>query len=85
VLHSEPVRRVVGVLSGIWSRRFSYQLQLDLLELEHGVSNLEVAAEGDRKMLPPTPDNRKRKHSGRQTLPTNLPRVEREPAAPSSA
>ena len=53
-------------------------LQLELLELEPGVSNLEVAAEGERDALPATPDKQKRKrHPGRQTLPANLPRVER--------
>jgi transposase len=52
-------------------------LQLELLELEPGVSNLEVAAEGESEALPATPDKKKRKHPGRQTLPANLPRVER--------
>jgi len=51
--------------------------QLELLELEPGVSNLEVAAEAEREALPATPDKKKRKHPGRQTLPANLPRVER--------
>jgi transposase len=51
--------------------------QLELLELEPGVSNLEVAAEGEREALPPTPDKKKRKHPGRQRLPADLPRVER--------
>ena len=51
--------------------------QLELLELEPGVGNLEVAAEGEREALPPTPDKKKRKHPGRQTLPADLPRVER--------
>jgi hypothetical protein len=51
--------------------------QLELLELEPGVSNLEVTAEGEREALPPTPDKKKRKHPGRQTLPADLPRVER--------
>jgi hypothetical protein len=51
--------------------------QLELLELEPGVSNLEVAAEGEREALPATPDKKKRKHPGRQTLPANLSRVER--------
>lgn len=52
--------------------------QLELLELEPGVSNLEVAAESEREALPATPDRKKRKrHPGRQTLPANLPRVER--------
>jgi hypothetical protein len=35
-------------------------LQLELLELEPGVSNLEVAAEGERDALPATPDTQKR-------------------------
>jgi transposase len=53
-------------------------LQLELLELEPGVSNLEVAAEGEREALPPSSDKAKRKrHPGRQTLPASLPRVER--------
>ena len=53
-------------------------LQLELLEFEPGVSNLEVAAEGERDALPTTPDQKKRKrHPGRQTLPSDLPRVER--------
>jgi len=53
-------------------------LQLELLELEPGVSNLEVVAEGERDALPATPDQKKRKrHPGRQTLPADLPRVER--------
>jgi hypothetical protein len=52
--------------------------QLELLELEPGVSNLEVAAEGEREALPATQNQKKRKrHPGRQTLPANLPRVER--------
>lgn len=54
-------------------------LQLELLELEPGVSNLEVAAEGEFEALPPSSDQKKRKrHPGRQTLPTDLPRVERD-------
>jgi transposase len=53
-------------------------LQLELLELEPGVSNLEVVAEGERDALPATPDKQKRKrHPGRQTLPADLPRLER--------
>ena len=52
--------------------------QLELLELEPGVSNLEVQAESAREALPA----RKRKqpqrpHPGRQELPADLPRVER--------
>jgi hypothetical protein len=53
-------------------------LQLELLELEPGVSNTEVAAESERNALPSTPEKKKkRKHPGRQTLPADLPRVER--------
>jgi transposase len=53
-------------------------LQLEFLEFEPGVSNVEVTAEGERDALPPTPEKeRKRKHPGRQTLPADLPRVER--------
>ena len=53
-------------------------LQLELLEFEPGVSNVEVAAESERDALPPTPEKKKRrKHPGRQTLPADLPRVER--------
>jgi transposase len=51
--------------------------QLELLELEPGVSDMEVAAEGERDALPAIPDKKKRKHPGRQTLPADLPRVER--------
>ena len=52
--------------------------QLELLDLEPGVSDLEVQAEGQREPLP-TPANRerRRKHPGRQELPAGLPRVER--------
>ena len=53
-------------------------LQLELLEFEPGVSNAEVAAESERDALPPAPEKKKRrKHPGRQTLPSDLPRVER--------
>src|ERR1039457_2548810 len=53
-------------------------LQLELLDQEHGVSNVEVTAESERDALPPTPEKKKRrKHPGRQTLPADLPRVER--------
>ena len=52
--------------------------QLELLEFEPGVSNVEVIAESERDTLPPTPEKKKRrKHPGRQTLPADLPRVER--------
>jgi transposase len=53
-------------------------LQLELLELEPGVSNTEVTAESERDALQPTSEKKKRrKHPGRQTLPANLARVER--------
>jgi transposase len=49
--------------------------QLEMLELEPGVSNLEVEAESQREPLPTTCP--KRRHPGRQSLPPDLPRVER--------
>ena len=49
--------------------------QLELLELEPGVSNVEVQAESEREALP-APEKKKRKHPGRQQLPAELPRVE---------
>ena len=52
-------------------------LQLELLELEPGVSSQEVAAESEREALPPATDKKKRKHPSRQTLPAKLPRVEK--------
>ena len=53
--------------------------QLELLELEPGVSNLEVQAESARGPLPQRPPRteRPRRHPGRQQLPADLPRVER--------
>ncbi len=55
-------------------------LQLELLEEEPGVSTEEVATESEREALPSAADEKKRKrrpHPGRQTLPAELPRVER--------
>jgi transposase len=56
-------------------------LQLELLDLEPGVSNVEVAAESERETLPSTSEDEKkkkrRKHPGRQALPADLPRVEK--------
>lgn len=53
-------------------------LQLELLEFEPGVSNAEVTAESEREALPDSSDKKKkRKHPGRQTLPEDLPRVEK--------
>jgi len=52
--------------------------QLELLELEPGVSNVEVQAESTREPLPPQKrKQRQRPHPGRQELPSDLPRVER--------
>jgi transposase len=49
-----------------------------LLELEPGVSNLEVQAESAREPLPQRAHReRQRPHPGRQELPSDLPRVER--------
>jgi transposase len=50
--------------------------QLELLELEPGVSTVEVQAESERPAVQPSTKT-KRKHPGRQELPANLPRVER--------
>jgi transposase len=51
--------------------------QLDLLDLEPGVSNVEVQAESERGPLPTPAKKQARKHPGRQELPAGLPRVER--------
>lgn len=52
--------------------------QLELLELEPGVSNLEVQAESTREPLQVRAHTRRnRPHPGRQELPADLPRVER--------
>ena len=53
--------------------------QLQLLDLEPGVSNVEVQAESQREPLPATPEKQqpRRKHPGRQELPARLERVER--------
>jgi transposase len=52
--------------------------QLQLLDLEPGVSNAEVQAESGREPLPaPAKPQKSRKHPGRQQLPAGLPRVER--------
>jgi transposase len=50
-------------------------LQMELLEEEPGVSDEEVKAESQRERLPSV--RNRRKHPGRQSLPTTLPRVER--------
>ena len=52
--------------------------QLELLELEPGVSRQEVEAESRREPVLETAKPRyQRKHPGRQELPAHLPRVER--------
>jgi transposase len=52
--------------------------QLELLELEPGVSSAEVQAESEREPPPAKTDSQKRRpHPGRQELPADLPRVER--------
>ena len=50
--------------------------QLELLELEPGVSRAEVKAESERGQLK-LPLKGPRKHPGRQELPVDLPRIER--------
>ena len=52
--------------------------QLELLELEPGVSNLEVQTESTREALPPRRRTQgQRPHPGRQDLPADLARVQR--------
>ena len=53
------------------------EAQLSLLEIEPGVSNLEVQAESVREPLPAATSRTPRPHPGRQELPAGLPRVER--------
>jgi transposase len=50
--------------------------QLELLELEPGVSTAEVQAESKREALPRSNGVTARNHPGRQQLPADLPRVE---------
>ena len=68
---------------GAGSEKLS-NLQLELLEREPGVSRVEIQAESERPVLPGEatqilirPRQPQGKHPGRQTLPANLPRVER--------
>jgi transposase len=51
--------------------------QLHLLDLEPGVSNVEVQAESQREPLPAPAKKQPQKHPGRQELPAGLQRVER--------
>lgn len=50
--------------------------QLELLELEPGVSRAEVQAEAERVPLQPPP-KKPRPHPGRQALPAPLARIEK--------
>jgi transposase len=50
--------------------------QLELLELEPGVSSAEVEAESERAQLK-LPLKQAKKHPGRQELPAHLPRIEK--------
>jgi transposase len=50
--------------------------QLELLELEPGVSSEEVKAESEREQLK-LPFQRAKKHPGRQELPAHLPRIQK--------
>jgi transposase len=50
--------------------------QLELLELEPGVSSAEVEAESERAQLK-LPLKGAKKHPGRQELPAHLPRIEK--------
>jgi transposase len=71
----ERLRLVRIVKYGPGSEKLS-DAQLELLELEPGVSTVEVQAESERPALPSTAKT-KRQHPGRQELPANLPCVER--------
>jgi transposase len=56
-------------------------LQLELLDLEPGVSSEEIEAESEREPIPAKTEDKteskpRRKHPGRQTLPAHLERVE---------
>ena len=52
--------------------------QLELLDLEPGVSSTDIQTESERGPLPTSVKQpRDRKHPGRQELPASLPRVER--------
>jgi hypothetical protein len=74
-LLEERLRLVRIAKYGPGSEKFS-DAQLELLELEPGVSSAEVQAESERPPVQPSA-KRTRKHPGRQELPANLPRVER--------
>ncbi len=71
----ERLRLVRIAKYGPGSEKFS-DAQLELLELEPGVSSAEVQGESARPAVQPSTKT-KCKHPGRQQLPANLPRVER--------
>jgi transposase len=56
--------------------------QLQLLEIEPGVSETEVKAESNREPLPQARPKQRRPHPGRQGLPAELVRVERLISSP---
>ena len=70
----ERLRLVRIAKYGPGSERLS-DAQLELLELEPGVSRVEVQAESERPAVQPSA-KKTRNHPGRQELPANLPRVE---------
>ena len=74
-LLEERLRLVRIAKYGPGSEKLS-DAQLELLELEPGVSTVEVQAESERPPVQPLTKT-KRQHPGRQELPANLPRVER--------
>jgi transposase len=70
------LRRLRIAKYGAGSEKLS-DAQLELLELEPGVSNLEVEAESKREAISfAAAQKPTRKHPGRQQLPRDLPRVE---------
>jgi transposase len=74
-LLEERLRLVRIAKYGPGSEKLS-DAQLELLELEPGVSAVEVQAESERPVVQPSTKT-KRQHPGRQELPANLPCVER--------
>jgi len=79
-LLEERLRQMLIKKYGACSEKLS-DAQLQLLELEPGVSSGEVQAESEREALSSAPEeeqpDRQQKHPGRQTLPAHLPRVEK--------
>jgi len=71
----ERLRRKLIEKYGPGSEKLS-AAQLELLELEPGVSSVEVQVESEREPVTARAP-RSHRHPGRQTLPPNLPRIER--------